>query len=80
MNDFPSRAVIDSICRKYPSGSRIELIRMDDPYTKLVPGDRGTVEFVDDIGTIFCRWDSGSSLGIAYGRDQVVLIKETDND
>ena len=53
----------------YPSGCRVELVSMDDPYTKLEPGDQGTVKFVDDIGTIFVNWDCGSGLGIAYGED-----------
>ena len=42
---------------------------MDDPYTSLRPGDKGTVTGVDDIGTIFVNWDSGSSLGVAFGED-----------
>ena len=43
-------------------------------YTKLVPGDRGTVEFVDAIGTIQVRWDCGSGLGVAYGEDVIRKI------
>ncbi len=30
---------------------------MDDPYSRLKPGDRGTVEFVDDIATVHVKWD-----------------------
>lgn len=44
---------------------------MNDPYSKLKPGDQGTVDFIDDTGTIFCSWDSGSTLGIVYGEDVV---------
>lgn len=47
---------------------------MNDPYTKLAPGDRGTVEFVDAIGTIQVRWDCGSGLGVAYGEDVIRKI------
>jgi hypothetical protein len=53
----------------YKPGTRVELIKMDDPYTSLRPGDKGTVTGVDDIGTIFVNWDSGSSLGVAFGED-----------
>ena len=54
----------------YTNGSRVELIAMDDPYNrKLVPGCRGTVRTVDDMGTIHVDWDCGSGLGIAYGED-----------
>jgi hypothetical protein len=49
----------------------VELIRMDDPYAALKPGDQGTVSFVDDIGTIFVDWDCGSTLGAAYGADMI---------
>ncbi len=45
-------------------GKRIRLIRCNDTYTKLQPGSEGTVEFVDDTGTVFVKWDSGSSLGL----------------
>ena len=53
----------------YPAGTRIVLISMDDPYSKLKPGDMGTVEGVDDAGQIMMRWDSGSSLSLIPGED-----------
>jgi hypothetical protein len=43
---------------------RVRLIRCNDPYTKLQVGTEGTVEFVDDTGTVFVKWDDGSSLGL----------------
>lgn len=49
----------------------VELIAMSDPYSKLKPGDRGTVSMVDDTGTVFVRWDNGSGLGVVYGVDQI---------
>ncbi len=48
---------------------------MNDPYSKLIPGDQGTVKFIDDIGTIFCSWDRGSSLGLVYGEDTFRVVK-----
>ena len=53
----------------FPKGTRVELIKMDDPYTTLKAGDKGTVSFIDDLGTIHVNWDKGSSLGIVYGED-----------
>jgi hypothetical protein len=70
-NYFPSREIIAQLREQYPSGTRVELISMSDPYTKLKPGERGTVRHVDDIGTIFVSWDCGSGLGVAYGEDSV---------
>lgn len=69
MNKFPSKARLEALARQFPKGTRVELIYMHDPYTTLRPGDRGTVSFIDDIGTIFVDWDNGSGLGVAYGED-----------
>ena len=59
---FPSRETVARVRQMYPAGCRVELISMDDPYSKLKPGDRGTVRTVDDTGTVFVRWDNGSGL------------------
>ena len=59
---------------KYPTGTRVELVHMDDPYTSLTTGDKGTVRCVDDIGTIHISWDCGSSLGAVYGEDIITKI------
>lgn len=63
------KAVLENLRKEYPQGCRVELVRMDDPYRKLNPGEQGTVAGVDDIGTIHVEWDCGSSLGVAYGED-----------
>ena len=62
-----SRDTVERIRREYPVGTRVELISMQDEYTKLAAGEKGTVIGVDDIGTIHVNWDCGSCLGIAYG-------------
>lgn len=74
MNGFPNRETVERLRMTYPKGTRVELISMSDPYTKLKPGDQGTVSFVDDIGTVFVRWDCGSGLGVAYGEDRIRKI------
>lgn len=71
MDRLPSKTTVERMRARFPKGTRVELIKMDDPYTRLRPGDLGTVDFVDDTGTIFCTWDSGSSLGVVYGEDRV---------
>ena len=73
-NPFPSRDIAARVREAYPAGCRVELIAMNDPYSKLRPGDRGTVRHVDDIGTVFVRWDCGSGLGVAYGEDEIRRI------
>ena len=74
MQNFPSKEVIERLRKMYPVGSRIELVSMNDPFTKLFSGYRGTVTCIDDIGTIHVRWDCGSSLGVAYGEDVINKI------
>ncbi len=65
-----SSETIERLRKQYPIGCRVELVSMNDPYnTKLIPGCKGTVTGVDDIGTIHVSWDCGSSLGVAYGED-----------
>jgi hypothetical protein len=61
---------VEMIRKIYPEGTRIEVVSLCDPYLKLPPGSRGTVSFVDDIGTIHVNWDSGSLLGLINGQDR----------
>ena len=70
-NSFPSPWVVNIVRKLYPAGCRVELVRLDDPHSKLTPGERGTVETVDDTGTVFVKWDSGSTLGVIYGVDGI---------
>ena len=72
---IPSKETIARLRDQYPEGTRVELISMDDPYSSLRPGERGTVSFVDDTGTIFTNWDNGSGLGIVYGVDYVKRLE-----
>ena len=74
MQNFPSKNTIEKLREMYPIGTRVELVSMNDPFTKLMPGEQGTVQFVDDIGTIFVNWDCGSGLGVAYGEDTIRRI------
>ena len=65
-----SKETLQALRERFSPGTRVELVHMDDPYnTKLVPGCKGTVRCVDDMGTIHVSWDCGSSLGIVYGED-----------
>jgi len=55
---------------------RIELISTTDLYTELKPGDLGTVDFVDDLGTIHINWDNGSQLGLVPDEDQFKTVED----
>ena len=76
MNGFKSRREVESIKEQYPVGTRIELIGMDDPYTPIESGTQGTVEIVDDAGTLHMKWDNGRTLGIVPGEDQFKVISK----
>jgi len=65
---FPSKETVERIRKEYPVGTRVELVRMDDPQAPSV-GTKGTVRGVDDIGSIMVAWDNGSGLSVAYGED-----------
>ena len=69
-----NRETIARLRQEYPKGTRVELVSMNDPYPSVKPGDRGTVGYIDDIGTIHVIWDNGSGLGVIYGVDVVRKI------
>ena len=73
-NQFPSREEVLRVRQVYPTGTRVELISMIDTFTKLRPGDKGVVKFVDDTGTIFVSWENGEGLGVVYGEDKVKKV------
>ncbi len=66
---FPSRQAVERLREEYPPGTRIALQKMDDPYSKLRPGDRATVQGVDDAGGLMCRWDNGEGLSLDFFED-----------
>lgn len=55
-------------------GDRVELVSTTDPHTRLCPGDRGMVTRVDSLGTVHVRWDSGSTLGMIPGEDEIRTV------
>jgi len=59
---------MDDFKRRYPAGTRLELISMEGECDMPV-GLRGTVEFIDDAGQIHLRWDNGRSLALVPGVD-----------
>lgn len=70
MNEYErQRRIAESTKKMYPPGTRIELISMNDPCSPVPAGTRGTVKFVDSMGTIFPEWDNGRSLGVVTGED-----------
>ena len=67
------RTKVEAIRKVYPKGTKVKLISMADPYP-IKEGTVGTVESIDDVGTIFVKWEDGRSLGLIYGEDDFVRI------
>ena len=73
------RRIAETQKKLYPPGTRIELIHMGDDDPNPIPdGTRGPVTAVDDIGTVFCRFDNGRSLGMAYGADSFRALTQAE--
>ena len=74
MRKFCDKETLARIRKKYPKGTRVELIRMDD--SQAPPrGTKGTVIGVDDTGSLLMRWDNGCGLNVLYGIDLVAKIE-----
>lgn len=70
MGIYIRKEELEALREKYPQGCRVELVKMDDPYREMPPGLKGTVEDVDDSGSIHVHWDNGSSLAVVYKEDE----------
>ena len=68
------RKMVNFIKEQYPPGTRIRLNAMDDPYHPILPGTEGEVDFVDDEGQIFIKWDNGRTLPLAPGEDSFTVL------
>ena len=67
-------SILESLRKKYPKGTRVELVKMEDVQAPPI-GTKGTVIGVDDIGSIMVNWDNGNSLNVVYGEDVIKVIK-----
>ena len=66
---------LDRIRKEYPEGTRVKLVRMDDPQAP-PKGTYGTVIGVDDTGGLLVRWDTGSGLKLLYGIDEFIKAEK----
>ena len=63
-----SKEALQALRERFPKGTRVELVKMDDPQAPPI-GTKGIVRGVDDIGSIVVAWDNGCGLSVAYGED-----------
>ena len=71
-----SKEIVEDLKMKYPTGTTVALVKMEDPWSRIPIGTEGIVIDIDDIGTIHVSWSNGSSLGVLYGVDEVRIVKE----
>ena len=71
--EFSSREGVNMLREKYPKGTRVVLLEMDDPQAPPI-GTKGTVRHVDDAAGIGVNWDNGSTLSAIYGVDRIRKI------
>jgi hypothetical protein len=61
-------------------GDGVRLLATSDSHVELEPGALGTVEFVDSMGTVHVRWDSGATLGLVADEDSFELVDGEEED
>lgn len=64
----------------YPPGTRVMLLHMNDPYSPVEEGMRGTVKVVDDAGQIHMQWDNGRTLALVPGEDSFRKLTQEEID
>ena len=66
---------------EFEPGARVEFLGfgVPDPYSRLKPGDRGTVRFVDSLGTVHVDWEFGGALGLIAGVDRFRVVDEEED-
>jgi hypothetical protein len=73
---YKLKSQIDSLRQRYPLGTHVELIQMGDDPRPIPSGTMGTVDMVDDIGTVHCTFDNGRILGLISGEDSFRIAPE----
>ncbi len=64
------RTFAERMKQNYPVGTKLVLDQLYDPYCDLPIGLKGIVQHVDDIGTVHCIFENGSTLGLIPGEDR----------
>ena len=79
MNEWERmRRQAQHIKEDYPPGTRVMLLSMEDPWSPVPSGTRGTVDVVDDIGQIHMKWDNGRTIALVPGEDSFRKLTDTE--
>ncbi|EFR40352.1 hypothetical protein HMPREF9162_0051 [Selenomonas sp. oral taxon 137 str. F0430] len=72
---FSSKEQIAALRERYPRGTRVELLCMDDPQAPPMR-TMGEVMGIDDAGQLLVRWATGSSLSLIPGVDSFHIAEK----
>ena len=64
---------VEFLRKMYPVGCKVKLHHMDDPFAPPC-GTVGEVTWVDDIGQIHVKWETGSTLALNIKLDSFSRI------
>ena len=67
---------VEKIKLKYPKGTTIRCIKMNDPIHSIPSGMKGEVEYVDALGYIHMKWENGSNLTLIPTKDTFEKVIE----
>ena len=72
---FPSKEQIAALRERYPRGTKVELLGMNDPQAPPT-GTMGEILGVDDAGQLLVRWETGSSLSLIPSVDSFRIMQK----
>ena len=65
--------VKEEMLLRYPIGTRVRLIHMDD-HQAPISRTLGIINNIDDLGDLMVSWDDGSSLKLIVGIDDFEVV------
>lgn len=74
-DNFATLKQVEDLRQKYTPGTRVRLTRMEYDPAPVPVGTLGTVDGVDDSGSIMVHWDNGSSLSVLFGIDRCEIVE-----
>ena len=77
---FPNERQLKALRERYPEGTLIRLIHMNDPFAPVPSGTIGEVQMVDDGVNIHMVWQNGRTLSLIEGVDDFQVISDRNGD
>lgn len=76
---WPTSRTVDALRKTYPEGTRVRLLEFKDAFFPDIPVNTlGTVDHIDDSGTIFVRWDNNCMMGMVHLVDGIEKVYKTE--